>query len=115
MISHDTKRGQSVEIEASFSILRLPQVTGPLDSGNYTCAPHNLRPDLVTVHILGGQGSLREVEETAAAAVQDDDQQSQVADFHNSAAAPQLLLCQMLCYYSVFTSSILLGPFVKMC
>ena len=86
MISHDRGRGQTVQIEANYSILRLPHVTAPLDSGNYTCAPHNLRPDIVAVHILGG--GLKEVaEETAAAAVQDDDNDALLADFHSAAAA----------------------------
>ena len=95
MISHDRSRGQTVEIEANYSILRLPHVTGPRDSGNYTCSPHNLRPDMVAVHILGGNsesGLKSEViaaEETAAAAVQDQDesgiQGSQISDFHSSA------------------------------
>merc|ERR1719219_809840 len=85
MISHDRGRGQTVQIEANDSILRLPHVTAPLDSGNYTCAPHNLRPDIVAVHILGGSGSLKEVaEETAAAAVQDDDNEVLLGDFHSA-------------------------------
>ena len=99
MISHDTTRGLKVEIKSNYSLLRLPQVSAPLDSGNYTCAPHNLRSDLVAVHILGGSGSLREVvaaEETAAAAVQDDDKSSQVGDFHSGAEKKKNHL-QMLC------------------
>ena len=70
MISHEKSRGQSVIFKANFSTLRLPQVTQK-DSGNYTCAPHNMRPHLITVQVLGGSQS-RDGEETAAAAVQDD-------------------------------------------
>ena len=70
MISHETSRGQSVIFKANFSTLRLPHVTQK-DSGNYTCAPHNMRPHLITVQVLGGSQS-RDGEETAAAAVQDD-------------------------------------------
>ena len=109
MISHDTSRGLKVEIAANYSLLRLPQVSAPLDSGNYTCAPHNLRSDLVAVHILGGSGSLgREVvaaEETAAAAVQDDDKSSQVGDFHSGAEKNHL---QMLCILAL----LLLRPLI---
>jgi hypothetical protein len=66
-----------VLITANYSTLRLPHVTAPLDSGNYTCEPHNLRPDMVAVHILGGQNSINGnegAEETAAAAVHDDNE-----------------------------------------
>ena len=77
MISHDRQRGQNVSIHANFSTLQIPHVSGPLDSGNYTCEPQNLRPSMVTVHILGGDGSGgKDGEETAAAAVHDDDQES---------------------------------------
>ena len=79
MISHDRQRGQNVSIHANFSTLQIPHVNGPLDSGNYTCEPENLRPSMVTVHILGGDGSGGKDggEETeSAAAVHDDDQES---------------------------------------
>ena len=77
MISYDRQRDQNVSIHANFSTLQIPQVSGPLDSGNYTCEPENLRPSMVTVHILGGDGSGgKDAEETAAAAVHDDDQES---------------------------------------
>ena len=66
MISHEKSRGQSVIFNANFSTLRIPQVTQK-DSGNYTCAPHNMRPHLITVQVLGGSQS-RDGEETAAAA-----------------------------------------------
>ena len=79
MISHEKSRGQTVQNKAGFSVLRLPKVTAPLDSGNYTCEPQNLRPDVVTVHIL--DGSKESAEETAAAAVQDDEKQ---IEFHHS-------------------------------
>lgn len=79
MVSHDRSRGQTVEIQPTYSTLRLPQVTGLLDSGNYTCAPHNLSPDAVTVHILGGQDSGGGEDETAAAAIHTSDD-SEVLD-----------------------------------
>ena len=68
-----------MSIHANFSTLQIPHVSGPLDSGNYTCEPENLRPSMVTVHILGGDGSGGKDggEETeSAAAVHDDDQES---------------------------------------
>ena len=81
MISYDRGRGQTVDISANYSTLRLPQVTGPYDSGNYTCAPHNMSPDMVVVHILGGlhpAGSKGEAaEETAAAAVHDNEEKTE--------------------------------------
>ena len=72
MISYDSQRGQNVSIHGNFSTLEIPQVSHPLDSGNYTCAPHNLRPSMITVHILGGKAPAA-AEETAAAAVHNDD------------------------------------------
>ena len=72
MISYDSQRGQNVSIQGNYSTLEIPQVSHPLDSGNYTCAPHNLRPSMITVHILGGKAPAA-AEETAAAAVHNDD------------------------------------------
>ena len=86
MISHDRGRGQSVEINGNYSILRLPHVT-TLDSGNYTCAPHNLTPDMAVVHILGGSGLKEVAEETAAAAVQDDHEPVAATGDHLQASA----------------------------
>ncbi len=56
MISHDRSRGRNVRTEAGYSLLELPKVNAPLDSGNYSCEPQNLFPDRVTVHILGSDG-----------------------------------------------------------
>ena len=52
MINHELDRGQQVETEFSdHSTFHLPKVTRK-DSGNYTCAPHNLRPAYVFIHII---------------------------------------------------------------
>ena len=64
MINHDTSRGQSVKICDTYSTFAIPMVDPTLDSGNYTCAPHNLEPDSIVVHILRG-------EEDSAAAIAD--------------------------------------------
>ena len=55
---------------------------GPADTGNYTCAPHNLAPDSVIVHVLD-EGS------NSAAAIHDSgDDQSAAAAAAAAAAAP---------------------------
>ena len=97
MISHEKSRGQSVIFKANFSTLRLPQVTQK-DSGNYTCAPHNMRPHLITVQVLGGSQS-RDGEETAAAAVQDDNDVLLV-DF--SPAMPRIYFSYFVFFFSLF-------------
>ena len=52
MINHELDRGQQVKTQfANFSTFHLPKVTRK-DSGNYTCAPHNLRPASVFIHII---------------------------------------------------------------
>ena len=52
MINHELDRGQQVQTKlANFSTFHLPVVTRK-DSGNYTCAPHNLRPASVFIHII---------------------------------------------------------------
>ena len=52
MINHELDRGQQVKTQFSnFSTFHLPKVTRK-DSGNYTCAPHNLRPASVFIHII---------------------------------------------------------------
>ena len=52
MINHELDRGQQVQTKlANYSTFHLPIVTRK-DSGNYTCAPHNLRPASVFIHII---------------------------------------------------------------
>ena len=52
MINHELDRGQQVQTKlANLSTFHLPVVTRK-DSGNYTCAPHNLRPASVFIHII---------------------------------------------------------------
>ena len=52
MINHELDRGQQVQTQfANYSTFHLPKVTRK-DSGNYTCAPHNLRPASVFIHII---------------------------------------------------------------
>ena len=52
MINHELDRGQQVQTKFSnYSTFHLPKVTRK-DSGNYTCAPHNLRPASVFIHII---------------------------------------------------------------
>ena len=52
MINHELDRGQQVHTKfADHSTFHLPTVTRK-DSGNYTCAPHNLRPASVFIHII---------------------------------------------------------------
>ena len=52
MINHELDRGQQVKTQfPNYSTFRLPKVTRK-DSGNYTCAPHNLRPASVFIHII---------------------------------------------------------------
>ena len=52
MINHELDRGQQVQTKlANYSTFHLPTVTRK-DSGNYTCAPHNLRPASVFIHII---------------------------------------------------------------
>jgi hypothetical protein len=50
MVNHDPSL--SVSIDATHSVLTLSHVVTSYDSGNYTCAPHNLIPDSIVVHIL---------------------------------------------------------------
>ena len=52
MINHEIDRGQQVQTQFSnHSTFHLPKVMRT-DSGNYTCAPHNLRPASVFIHII---------------------------------------------------------------
>ena len=52
MINHELDRGQQVHTQfTNYSTFHLPKVTRK-DSGNYTCAPHNLRPASVFIHII---------------------------------------------------------------
>ena len=96
MINYDKHRLVMVTKDRTGSTLTIQNASSETDSGNYTCSPHNLRPDMVAVHILGGNSEsglkpseVIAAEETAAAAVQDQDeagqQGSQIADFHSSA------------------------------
>ena len=97
MISHDKARGQSVIFQANYSTLRIPKVT-QMDSGNYTCAPHNMRPHLITVQVLGGIS--QDGEETAAAAVQDEDTDLNLVDFSPAIRIKLTSVHHILsCYY----------------
>ena len=63
MINHELDRGQQVQTKlANYSTFHLPTVTKK-DSGNYTCAPHNLRPASVFIQIID------EDSDSAAAAI----------------------------------------------
>ena len=63
MINHELDRGQQVQTKlANYSTFHLPTVTRK-DSGNYTCAPHNLRPASVFIQIID------EDSDSAAAAI----------------------------------------------
>lgn len=66
MINHDLDRGQSLTIFETHTVLSLPEVKAG-DSGNFTCAPANLRPASVLVHILDENGAKE------AAAIHTDD------------------------------------------
>ena len=67
MINYDTDRGVSVTKDSSGSTLTLKNA-GPLDSGNYTCSPYNIRAASVLVHVLS--------EGNSAAAVQNNNKDS---------------------------------------
>jgi len=67
MVSHSHDRGLRVQVSsASHSTLQLPDVRRS-DSGNYTCAPHNLRPASVYIHIIDEDSN------SAAAAIHTDE------------------------------------------
>ena len=52
MINHEVDRGQQLQTNFSYySTFHLPKVI-KTDSGNYTCAPQNLRPASVFIHII---------------------------------------------------------------
>ena len=78
MVNHDTNF--DVTFGAGHSSL-VVLAAGQADTGNYTCAPHNLAPDSVLVHVLD-EGS------NSAAAIHDpgDDQSA-------AAAAPPASSC----------------------
>ena len=78
MVNHDTNF--DVTFGAGHSSL-VVSAAGQADTGNYTCAPHNLAPDSVLVHVLD-EGS------NSAAAIHDpgDDQSA-------AAAAPPASSC----------------------
>ena len=81
MVNHDTNF--DVTFGAGHSSL-VVLAAGQADTGNYTCAPHNLAPDSVLVHVLD-EGS------NSAAAIHDpgDDQSAAAA----AAAAPPASSC----------------------
>ena len=81
MVNHDTNF--DVTFGAGHSSL-VVLAAGEADTGNYTCAPHNLAPDSVLVHVLD-EGS------NSAAAIHDPgDEQSAAAA---AAAAPPASSC----------------------
>ena len=82
MVNHDTNF--DVTFGAGHSSL-VVLAAGEADTGNYTCAPHNLAPDSVLVHVLD-EGS------NSAAAIHDpgDDQSAAAAA---AAAAPPASSC----------------------
>jgi len=107
MINHRGKnRGQHVDFaSARHSTLYIPNVQKS-DSGNYTCAPHNLRPASVYIHIIDDDSN------SAAAAIHrtdgTTDQVKKDSHYETSSAAstsafyflqtPMLMVLHFKCY-----------------
>ena len=90
MINHDLDRGQSLTIFETHTVLSLPEVKAG-DSGNFTCAPANLRSASVLVHILDEDGA----KEAAAIHTEDGVVTSEAVDHGARAYVLVLAICAL--------------------
>lgn len=54
MVNYDTDQGFIVTDGKNISILTVQEVDKSIHDGNYTCAPSNARPAVISTHILNG-------------------------------------------------------------